>query len=204
MTRPTASTAPSAILVEPCYASTMLIVFGGLPGTGKSTIARALARALRATYLRVDVIEHAIRLARGTAHPVGPAGYLVAYDVAASNLELGQVVVADSVNPLTITREAWRGVAIRSDVTLLEIEIVCTDAAEHRRRVETRATDIPGASLPTWEAVTTRNYEAWPEPHVVIDTALASVEEATARSLAAVQQLPRTRRTPGAPPHSPQ
>lgn len=43
----------------------MLIVFGGLPGTGKSTIARALARALRATYLRVDVIEQAIRVTRG-------------------------------------------------------------------------------------------------------------------------------------------
>jgi predicted kinase len=164
----------------------MLIVFGGLPGTGKSTIARALARALRATYLRVDVIEQAIRAARGTEDAVGPEGYVIAYAVAGSNLELGQIVVADSVNPLPVTREAWRGVAARASAPLLEIEIVCNDAAEHRLRVETRAADIPGASPPTWAAVTAREYAAWPEAHLVIDTARASVEEAVAIIVAAV------------------
>ena len=37
----------------------MLIVFSGLPGTGKTTIAKALAAATAAVYLRVDTIEHA-------------------------------------------------------------------------------------------------------------------------------------------------
>ena len=159
-------------------------MFGGLPGTGKSTIARALARALRATYLRIDVIEEAIRVARGTDHEIGPEGYLIAYGLAASNLELGQTVVADSVNPLPITREAWRGVAARTSAPLLEVELVCTDVAEHRRRVETRKADIAGASLPTWADVTARSYVAWPEPHLVVDTARTSVEEAVAMLVA--------------------
>ncbi|MFD1903862.1 AAA family ATPase [Paenibacillus rhizoplanae] len=34
-----------------------LYIFGGLPGTGKSTLASALASELRAPYLRVDVVE---------------------------------------------------------------------------------------------------------------------------------------------------
>lgn len=173
--------------IEACYASTMLIVFGGLPGTGKSTIARALARRLRATYLRIDVIEQAIRVARETADAIGPEGYIIAYGVAASNLELGQVVVADSVNPLPITREAWRGVAVRTGAPLLEVELVCTDVAEHRRRVETRTADIPGASLPTWAAVTARSYAVWSEPHLVIDTARTSAEAAIEILIAAVQ-----------------
>jgi predicted kinase len=38
-----------------------LIVFGGLPGSGKTTIAREVARALSAVHVRVDSIEQALR-----------------------------------------------------------------------------------------------------------------------------------------------
>ena len=36
----------------------MLTVLSGLPGVGKTTIARELARSLAAVYLRIDSIEH--------------------------------------------------------------------------------------------------------------------------------------------------
>ncbi len=39
----------------------MLIALGGLPGTGKTTIARELARQLGAVHLRIDSIEQALR-----------------------------------------------------------------------------------------------------------------------------------------------
>jgi tRNA uridine 5-carbamoylmethylation protein Kti12 len=35
----------------------MLIAFCGLPGTGKTTLARSLAHCLQATYRRIDTIE---------------------------------------------------------------------------------------------------------------------------------------------------
>lgn len=38
----------------------MLIVMGGLPGTGKTTLARLLAARIGAVHLRVDTIEQAI------------------------------------------------------------------------------------------------------------------------------------------------
>ena len=78
----------------------MLVIFGGLPGTGKSTIARQLAERLRACYLRIDTIEEAIRTS-GVLAPrseVGPAGYITTYRLAADNLRMGAWVVADSVN----------------------------------------------------------------------------------------------------------
>jgi predicted kinase len=102
----------------------------------------------------------------------------VAYAVAEANLSGGRRVVADCVNPVSCTRESWREVAQRAGVAIAEIEVVCADAAEHRRRVETRSQDIPGLKLPTWEEVLARVYEPWTEPHCVIDTAALSVAEA--------------------------
>lgn len=86
----------------------MFIIFAGLPGTGKSTIAHALAKELGAVYLRIDTIEQAIRCAENHDKETGPAGYFVAYELARDNLKLGLNVIADSVNPLLLTREAYR------------------------------------------------------------------------------------------------
>ena len=57
--------------------------------------------------------------------------------VARDNLRLGHVVVADCVNDVNITRDAWRNVALGVEAPVVEIEIVCSDVTEHRRRVET-------------------------------------------------------------------
>ena len=112
----------------------------GLPGVGKTTIARRQATSLPAAYLRIDAIEHALRQAG--IDDVGVAGYAVGYALAKANLALGHVVVADSVNPLDVTRAAWRAAA--GDSPILEVELICTDAAEHRRRVEEREADLAG------------------------------------------------------------
>lgn len=91
----------------------MFIIFGGLPGCGKSTIAQRLAGQINALYLRVDSIEQAIR-STGILSPdpeIEPAGYMAIYRFAADNLCLGHCVIADSVNPLEITRSAYREVA---------------------------------------------------------------------------------------------
>ena len=79
----------------------MLIVLSGLPGTGKTTIARALARELSAVNLRIDSIEQALRC---EGLRVEGEGYDVAYAVAEDNLRLGRTVIADCVNPWPLTR----------------------------------------------------------------------------------------------------
>jgi predicted kinase len=106
--------------------------------------------------------------------------------VAEDTLRAGGIVVADSVNPLPVTRDAWVAVAGRAGVPVVEVEVVCSDAAEHRRRVETRVTDVPGLVLPTWDGVRRRDYAAWDRPRVVVDTAALTAEEAAAAVLRAV------------------
>lgn len=158
--------------------SATLVVFGGLPGVGKSSIAQRLLTHCNAMYLRIDTIEQALRGSGALAEDVGPAGYLIAYAIAEANLRQRQVVVADSVNPLPVTREAWRDVARRTQSRLLEIEVVCSDRDVHRQRVESRHSEIPGLRAPEWSSVLAHDYVAWTEPHWVIDSAVLSVEQA--------------------------
>jgi predicted kinase len=157
----------------------MLIVLAGLPGSGKSTIARALAGEISALWLRIDSIEKAIR-ASGVAEVLDDAGYRVGYAVAADNLRLGLTIIADSVNPWMLTRNAWRDAGLRAGARVVEIEIVCSDGQEHRRRVETRAGEIPGLILPNWEKTIRRDYRPWDRERIVIDSAGRSVGECVA------------------------
>ena len=154
-----------------------LIIFSGLSGTGKTTIARELAKRVGAVYLRIDSIEQALRDSGAVTNPLNDAGYRSAYALAEENLRLGLTVVADSVNPLKLTRDAWVEVAKRTHARTLEIEVLCSDPKEHRRRVEERIVDIPGLRLPTWDEVVSREYHQWNREHVVIDTAACSVEQ---------------------------
>ncbi|WP_442799562.1 AAA family ATPase [Pseudomonas sp. HN11] len=161
----------------------MLIVFSGLPGTGKTTIAQALARQIGAVYLRIDVIEQAIRDAGVLAGDVGASGYGVASALALSNLRVGQTVVADCVNPVKESREAWKASAAMAGVELLDIRVVCADRQEHQRRVESRMGDIPGLVPPTWESVLAHEYEDWDEVPWTVDTALTTPAQAIAMIL---------------------
>jgi len=155
----------------------MLIIFGGLPGIGKTTIARELARQLGATYVRIDSIEQAIRDSGKVNQPLNDTGYRVAYAIAEDNLRLGRTVIADSVNPIQLTRDAWIRVAHRAEVGAAEVEVICSDPQQHRQRVETRPADISGLRLPTWEEVASREYEPWEREHIVIDTTGRSVAD---------------------------
>lgn len=154
----------------------MLIAFSGLPGVGKTTLARALASEIGAVYLRIDTIELAID-ASGFVGDMGPMGYMVAYGLAEDNLKFGRTVIADSVNPIGITRDAWHAVAQRCDIPCVDIEVICSDVDIHRERVETRLAreNVPG--MPDWAAVVAREYETWVTPVVRVDTARGTHEE---------------------------
>jgi predicted kinase len=156
-----------------------LVVFSGLPGTGKTTISKALAGKINALYLRIDTIEQAMKSA-GTVK-IGAAGYAVANALAEANLLLGHSVVADCVNPVLDSRHGWLKVAAQASTRLVNIQLICSDTDEHRRRVEERCADISGHVLPTWDAVMQHEFEAHDDVHLILDTAVMSPAETVDR-----------------------
>lgn len=146
-----------------------LFIFSGLPGSGKTTLAGRLAADWPAVHLRIDTIEQALRDLLNVA--VEGEGYRLAYRVAVDNLRLGLSVVADSCNPIELTRREWQAVATAEGAGFVDIEVVCSDSVEHRHRVEARTSTIPTLVLPTWADVQAREYHAWHGPRITLDTA---------------------------------
>jgi predicted kinase len=140
---------------------TLLVVFAGLPGSGKSVLSRGVADAIGATYLRIDSIESAI-VATLMPFKDNPVGYVIAERVADDQLAGGRDVVADAVNGVAPARAGWVALAARTGATLRFVEVRCSDEAEHRRRVESRQPEMPGQHVQTWDQVRRRRFEPWP------------------------------------------
>ena len=144
-----------------------------------------LAKRLAAAYLRIDTVEQAL-LDLCSFNAEGE-GYRLSYRVAADNLHLGVSVVADSCNTMELTRREWQAVAAANGANCSDIEICCSDEAEHRRRVETRDGGSQGLYVPSWTEVQNRRYEPWQSDRVVVDTAGKTIDESFNALLA---QLP--------------
>lgn len=164
----------------------VLVVIGGLPATGKSTVAAALAARTGTPYVRVDRIEQAIVAWSALVHPVGPVGYAVAHQLALEQLQLDLDVIVECVNPVAVTRDAWRETAHAAGAAAVEIEVICSDEVEHRRRAESRESDVDGLAKPTWAEITAREYEPWSRTVVRVDSATTTVAAAVERITAAV------------------
>ncbi len=167
----------------------VLYIFSGLPGTGKTTIAKEIANYFNAAYFRLDTIEHGLR--ELCSIDVTSEGYRLTYRLVADNLKVGNDVIVDCCNPWNLTRTEWEKVAIDNNGSYVNIEIICSDINEHKKRIETRENDIAGFKLPTWDDTQKRDYHAWEEARVIIDTGKSDIAGCVAELLNKLENYKR-------------
>jgi predicted kinase len=156
-----------------------LVVFAGLPGTGKTSLARTVARELHAVYLAKDTIkESALGLAEKmkleqAQQMAGPLSYELLVDLARDNLSLGMSVVLDSPAGYQVFRERVKGLARSAKVELRLIECICTDERLLRQRVEAQGRELPAYRRRDWTTYQQdlAQYERLTERRLVVDTA---------------------------------
>ena len=155
-----------------------LFIFSGLPAVGKSTLAKFVLKEFGAVYLCIDTIEQGLKdLCRIN---VEGEGYRLAYRMAADNLQLGNNVVADCCNPIELTRQEWEDVAVNNNCRFVNIEVVCSDKAEHKKRAEQRNVEVANMKLPVWNDIENREYHEWHKSRIVIDTAGKAIKQCQA------------------------
>ena len=153
-----------------------LIIFSGLPGAGKSTLAEETARKLGIPVFAKDWLEASLLTSEmspaNPQKPLGSAGYQLLSMLARRQLLLGQSAILDSVASTLSIRAAWRELARQFGADWRVIECVCSDENLHRSRLSARKREIPGWPELEWSEVqrVKSYYAAWDEAHLVLDT----------------------------------
>ena len=169
----------------------VLIIMAGLSGTGKTTLADAVAKTSGAAVFAHDPIESAI-LDAGIVRSfeTGLAAYIVSQRLASDHLALGQTAIGDACDYVEGARQSWRLIAEERGVPMLVVECVCSDAALHRRLVEARDRGL-NASVgePSWDEVQARVAETPPWPGALVVDSVRSLKENVAVVLARVREI---------------
>jgi len=163
-----------------------VIVFSGLPGTGKSTLAETLGRELGIPVIAKDWLESSL-LQSGLRTTIddrslGYASYNLLTVLTERQLMLDQSVILDSVASTKTIRETWRDLANQYAAQWRVIECICSNEAFHRERLKDRRRNISGWHELEWGDVekVKQYYQAWDEDRLILDI-MNSMAENTSR-----------------------
>ncbi|MEH1865891.1 MAG: AAA family ATPase [Nostoc sp.] len=124
-----------------------LILFSGIPGTGKSTLSEEIARILHIPVFSLDWILGAMLLSQLRVQQEG--FYVTTAEALLTmliqrQLMLGQSAILDTPANTVAQRKRWQDLAQSHNAEFYGIETICSDMELHRRRVEGRKRGIPG------------------------------------------------------------
>lgn len=154
-----------------------LILFSGIPGSGKSTLSEDVARILHIPVFSLDWVLGAMLLSNLR---VQKKGYSTTAEALLTmliqrQLMLGQSAILDTPANTIAERKRWQNLAQSHSAAFYGIETICSDIVLHRRRVEGRKRSIPGwHDTVTWSHVESMRSvrEVWTAhegEHLIID-----------------------------------
>jgi predicted kinase len=152
-----------------------LIIFSGLPGTGKSTLAETMAKELGIPVFAKDWLE--ATLLRNGLNPVVESkpprsvGYELLTVLAERQLWLGQSVILDSVAGSQNIRNMWHQLSEQYEADWRVIECICSDESLHCARLQDRKRNIPGWHELEWSEVerVKQYYLPWEGECLILD-----------------------------------
>ena len=118
--------------------SALVVQMHGEPGSGKSTVARALGPLVGGVVLDKDVIKAALLRAGVAEQQAGAAAYEVFFSQARSLVDAGYSIVLDNPVFWAPVERRWLEIARLAGSPAILIECVCPDRDELVRRLATR------------------------------------------------------------------
>ena len=146
-----------------------VIIIGGLPGTGKTSLETGLSQTLGIPVHSKDLLEAAVvRRELARADSLNGVGYELLSVLANNALDQGQSCILDCIASSERVAQFWKSLVERP---VCYIECICSNSSIHQTRVETRKRDIPGWYELTWSDVTNiqSTYTPWSEDRLVLD-----------------------------------